>query len=251
MKYHISRGGQQFGPYSLEDLKKYLAQGNVLPTDLAWAEGMAGWVPVSQVAGPPQPAAPAAPAPPAAFQAPTPAPMPAFQPAAPAFQAPVSAGYSQAGSAAYPAPPAMQWVLVVVLAIVTCGLFPLIWLFIQAGFVKKIDRECKAMPMLIAGLIAVPVILLVQTLVTAALIHSGGREMMMIVPFLSMFVGFLPSIFFLIGIFRMRKSLVDHYTRVEPINLRLSGAMTFFCNVYYFQYHMARIANWKKTGVLA
>jgi hypothetical protein len=241
MKYHISRGGQQFGPYELEDLKKYLAQGNVLPTDLAWAEGMAGWVPVSQVLGPAQPAAPAAPA---AFQVPTPAPMPAFQ-------APASAGYSQAGSAAYPAPPSLNWALVLVLAVVTCGVFPLIWMFIQASFVKKIDRECKAIPMFIVGLIVIPVVFLVQALAIAAMVRSAGHEAMMLVQLMSIFVCLIPSIFFLIGIFQIRKSLVRHYTTVEPINLQLSGAMTFFFNIYYFQYHLTRIANWKQTGVLA
>ena len=47
--YMIGRAGEQFGPYSAEDLRAYLASGQVLPDDLAWAEGMAGWVPVSQI----------------------------------------------------------------------------------------------------------------------------------------------------------------------------------------------------------
>ena len=36
---------------------------------------------------------------------------------------------------------------------------------------------------------------------------------------------------------------------VEPINLRLNGVMVFFFNVFYFQYHFARIRKWKTTGV--
>src|SRR5437773_2138987 len=69
MKYYVSRGGQQYGPYSLPDLQRYVASGNILPTDLACGEGGAQWVPVSQVLGnmgvqatPPQqaPAQPAA-----------------------------------------------------------------------------------------------------------------------------------------------------------------------------------------------
>jgi len=50
--------------------------------------------------------------------------------------------------------------------------------------------------------------------------------------------------------FSMRNSLVNYYNTVEPIGLRLSGVMTFFFNVYYFQYHFTRIAEWKTTGVL-
>lgn len=51
MNYYISRGGQQYGPYSLDDLKNMSAQGRVDANDLAWAEGMASWTAVSQVLG--------------------------------------------------------------------------------------------------------------------------------------------------------------------------------------------------------
>ena len=61
----------------------------------------------------------------------------------------------------------------------------------------------------------------------------------------------LPSIFAIIGVFGMRRSLVNYYNTVEPIGLKLSGVMTFFFAIFYFQYHFNRIANWKQTGVLA
>lgn len=49
MMIHILRDDQQFGPYTIEDLNSYLAQGSILPTDQAWYEGAAGWMPVDQV----------------------------------------------------------------------------------------------------------------------------------------------------------------------------------------------------------
>ncbi len=51
MLYHVTRNGQNYGPYTLEDLQRYVASGNVLPTDLAKSDEMAEWVPVSQVLG--------------------------------------------------------------------------------------------------------------------------------------------------------------------------------------------------------
>jgi hypothetical protein len=45
--------------------------------------------------------------------------------------------------------------------------------------------------------------------------------------------------------------MLNYYNSVEPINLQLSGAMTFFFGIFYLQYHMSRIARWKRTGVLA
>jgi hypothetical protein len=55
----------------------------------------------------------------------------------------------------------------------------------------------------------------------------------------------------IIAVFKARSLLVEYYNTVEPINLRLSGAMTFFFNIYYFQYHFTRIAEWKRTGMIA
>ena len=51
--------------------------------------------------------------------------------------------------------------------------------------------------------------------------------------------------------FQMKSDLEDYYNSTEPINLQLSGVMIFFFDVYYFQHHLSRIAQWKKTGVLS
>ena len=60
MMIHVMRDGQQFGPYTLEDLNAYLAQGTLLPTDQAWWEGAPAWVPMDQVPGVQLPGMPAA-----------------------------------------------------------------------------------------------------------------------------------------------------------------------------------------------
>jgi hypothetical protein len=44
---HISKDGQQFGPYSVEQINKMLAQQQVALTDNAWMEGMQGWDPLN------------------------------------------------------------------------------------------------------------------------------------------------------------------------------------------------------------
>lgn len=51
MQITIDRQGQQFGPYTMDEVKQYLAEGTLLPTDLAWHDGLAGWVPLSELAG--------------------------------------------------------------------------------------------------------------------------------------------------------------------------------------------------------
>ena len=56
---HVMRDGQQFGPYTIEDINAYLAQGTLLPTDQAWYEGAANWMPITDVPGVVNDAAPA------------------------------------------------------------------------------------------------------------------------------------------------------------------------------------------------
>ena len=51
MLIHISRDGEQFGPYTLEDANAYLAQGSLFPTDQAWYEGTVDWMPITEVPG--------------------------------------------------------------------------------------------------------------------------------------------------------------------------------------------------------
>ena len=48
---HILRDGQQFGPYSLEEINAFLADGSLLPSDRAWYEGAPEWIPLTEVPG--------------------------------------------------------------------------------------------------------------------------------------------------------------------------------------------------------
>jgi hypothetical protein len=255
MQYHISRDGKSYGPYAQPDLQRMLSQGQVLPTDLCWTEGMAGWLPISQVL------TPAAPAPAPAPAAPAPAPAPAPQPQAysppqpqPQFQQPYSQPQAQQPRPAYtpqpqyqqPAmamgqaglmPPSMHWALVLVLSLVTCGIFGIAWMFIQAGFVKKIDPQSKAMQMFL-GYIAL--------ILLATVFLRGSLAALTILPLVQL----AAMVIFWIGAFGMRKSLTTYYNTVENCGLRLGPIMTFFFSVLYFQYHLTRIANWKRTGQL-
>src|SRR2546427_8512437 len=95
MNYFIKRDDKEYGPYSLADLQKYVASGNVLLTDLCRSEGLTDWVPVSQVIGNiPVPAA-----------APQPAAGTDYRPPA-AHRCP--AGYATPAAPPYPPPPAQH-----------------------------------------------------------------------------------------------------------------------------------------------
>ena len=44
MHLYISRNGEQNGPYTLEEVQGYLVKGVLMPDDLAWHEGLEGWI---------------------------------------------------------------------------------------------------------------------------------------------------------------------------------------------------------------
>ncbi|HSI85464.1 MAG TPA: hypothetical protein VK970_16905, partial [Candidatus Methylacidiphilales bacterium] len=52
------------------------------------------------------------------------------------------------------------------------------------------------------------------------------------------------------ALFLTRKTLLHYYNVVEPIKLKLSFILTFLLSTLYLQYHLSRIARWKKTGVI-
>ena len=61
MKIAIDRNGQQFGPYTVEEVNAYLLSGNIVGSDMACPQGGSQWVPVSSIEGvvlPPPPPPP-------------------------------------------------------------------------------------------------------------------------------------------------------------------------------------------------
>ena len=228
MNYFIKRELNEYGPYSLADLQKYVASGNILLTDLCRSEGLTDWVPVSQVIGNiPVPAA-----------APQPAPGTVYGGSAPGYGAP--AGYAAPVVSQYPPPPSLHWGILVLLGVLTCGLFGWVWAFVQAAWVKKVDPESKAL--LYYG-ISVGLLVL--------MFGAGFAEGMAGRPGAANGGIFLicriaGGIMWVVAAFNMRSSIEDHYDSKEPIGLSLNGVMTFFFSIYYFQYHFTRINEMKQ-----
>ena len=152
-----------------------------------------------------------------------------------------------AASGAWPSPPEMQWWLVILIGGVTCGLFIFYWYYRQVVFVKKLDPQSKAMKMILGGLGLMFGGLFIASILGAIL----GDSMAIIAGLLGMVSNLGSTILVILGVFNMRTSIERHYNTVENIGLKLSPVMTFFFNIYYFQYHFSRIAEWKKTGRLA
>lgn len=51
MQIYITRDGTQEGPFSFEQVRARVTDGSLTPTDLAWYEGCAEWIPLSRIPG--------------------------------------------------------------------------------------------------------------------------------------------------------------------------------------------------------
>jgi len=213
MNYFVKRGEQQYGPYTLAELQLFTQQGHIAPTDLARSEAMEEWMPASQIIG------------------------------NISMPAPVGAGFGAIAQGASPVPmmtanvpPNLHWGIVLGLSIVTCTLFGVVWMFVEAAYVRKLRKESNAL--LYLALYALTI--------AGPFLQFVSRDLAQVVPFLNI-IGW---VFYLSAAFSMKSSLEDYYNSEENIGLNLSGVMTFFFAVYYFQYHFNRINDWKRTGVL-
>lgn len=196
MNYFVKRGDQEYGPYTLVVLQQYVSQGNISKDDMARSEAMSDWVPVSSILGNITVSA-----------------------------ATGSTGFGVTGPMPVerPLPPNLHWGIVVVLSLVTFGIFWIIWAFVQAAWVRKVVPKSKVLFYLIAYLGA------------AIVAATFGKSL--VNPILRL-VG---VVFWLIAIFSMRSEIEDYVSTLNPAGLSLSGVMTFFFNVAYFQYHMPEI----------
>jgi hypothetical protein len=216
MKYLVKRGEEQFGPYSLADIQQYVQSGNISFGDLAQSEGMSEWVPVSQVIG-------NIPIPVTSYGA---AVGPAMDPAVDLV----------------PLPPNLHWAVLLILDIVTRQLFNLIWVLVQANWARKLIKNNKPLVLVAmypAGIIAG---------IAAEVVGLGGNSDAVAIAAGICIIGGV--IAYMIGIFSIRSAMEEYYNSTENIGLSLSGVMTFFFSAVYLQYHINRIARWKKTGEL-
>jgi hypothetical protein len=225
MKYFLKRGEEKYGPYSLAELQKYVQTGNIAMTDVAQSEGMTEWAPISQVIGNVQ---------------------------VPVTAAPAGTVYGGPGSPSpaveqVPLPPNLHWALVLVINlsgsfIPFSFLFNMVWSLVLANWARKLDGDNNTLvfvAMYPAGIIA--------GVLAEVVAGFAGNEFGRGIGVVLLLGG---VIFYLVGIFKIKAAMESYYTFNENIGLSLSGVMTFFFSTVYLQFHVNRIARWKKTGVL-
>jgi hypothetical protein len=223
MTYQVSRNGQMYGPYTLEDLQRYVASGNILPTDMAKSEEMPDWLPVAQILG-------------------TAGTTGATETAAiptPAYAAP----YPQPSGVAYPDPPNLHWGLELLLGFFTCGLFVVVWNLIIAAWANRIQPASKALMFYIAATVLIVLNLGSSWSVIISLSHHVHPHHSV----LGNLISLAAWVVRLIARFTLRDTLEQHFNGPEPLGLRLNAVMTFFFGGIYFQYKLNEINEMKQA----
>ena len=221
MPYQVSRNGQTYGPYTFEDLQRYVASGNIASTDLAKSEEMPDWLPISQILNMPAPNAIAG------------------QPYPPSMSYPASA-------TPYPDPPNVPWVFDLILWFLTCSFFNKVYVLVQAAWLQKIQPTGKGLMLyIIATVVAVINLFASFSLVAVIMAHPG------VMPPRNPLTSLIGLVYICVVVgarFAMRSALEEHYNVAEPIGLRLDPVMTFFFGGIYFQYHFNRINEMKRAA---
>jgi hypothetical protein len=243
MMYYVARDGQQYGPYSADTVRQYLAAGSLLASDMAREESGQSWLPLGQYFPPVAVVAPVAPQ----------------YTSGPAYGGPA---YGQAGHGAQGVqplgamvgqpivPPDLHWALVLLLSMT--GVFTFVWALIQASYARKIDPGSKATVYYVLWLVGSIVNFLLYVGLIVQIINNNGQpdDSSNALGAIIFLLGVGSAVFFVLGSFSISTSMQRYYNSREPIQLRLNGVMVFFFSILYLQYHMSRIAAWKKTGYL-
>jgi len=214
-QYRIARDGQTFGPYTEDEVRQYLASGNLVEGDLACLDGMNKWQPLIKL-------------------------LPKKKKEKP----PKKSLLDPAGlRASIPSPPDMPWVMAAALAFFTSFTFLVAWDVVEAAWLYRVEKRSRA--------IWYYALAALFFLLNARAFYTKIKHIDIFGPFsyathaTYLTLGLVVMIF--IARFSMRASLLQHFNTTEPIGLRLSWFWTLIFGGLYFQFHFNRINELKRS----
>ena len=210
MHYQVTRNGQMYGPYTFEDLQRYVASGHILKSDLAKSDEMAEWVPVAQILNT------------AGVGSPGYAAVPAYA---------AASVYPGAPGGSYPDPPNLNWALELLLGFLTCGLFVVVWNLVLAAWGKRLQPASNALTFYIIATALIVLNFGGSYGNFIAVMHHGHPHRSI----LGGLIGIATWVMRLIARFTLRDTLEQHFNGPERLGLRLGAVMTFFFGGIYFQ----------------
>lgn len=135
---------------------------------------------------------------------------------------------------AFPAPPRLHWGWVLVLSIVTFGIFGVLWMVVVGWWVRKVTHCAAAFWWPLAYTLVLPVAVLLGVAgVVAARMGADPIAVQTYTAAASDVMRLASVVLYFVAAFGLRQEL-----EAAPIDIPLSGVMTFFFAPYYFQYHL-------------
>jgi hypothetical protein len=117
-----------------------------------------------------------------------------------------------------------------------------VWIYVQAIWLKRAEPESKAIYWYVASDVfriatAISQIALPQVL-------SNHEILLSLVELTTFALSFY-------AIFKFKWEMEYHFNKTDPTFLKLGGVMTFFFNVFYFQYYFHEIYRYKQQEPLS
>lgn len=233
----IGQNGKRSGPHTETVVRQWLAAGKLAHEALAWREGMPDWVRLDTLFSA------AASYPPLSVPAPDDRSATGTEPTdSPSSRIGEATNDTDKDRAALPMPPSLPWGLLLLFTLLSFGIFGIIWPFIQASWIRKIDKQSKARPLLAAAFVTYLVgyfvfVVGISTRATGGAVLAGVGCLLL----LNYWVLFLVAYFSMAG--SVRRILAAHGLPVV-----IGGATLFFFNTLYLQGQLRWIARWKISG---
>ena len=134
----------------------------------------------------------------------------------------------------FPAPPRLHWGWVFVLCVLTLGLFGNVWMVVVGWWIKKVTRSAGAFWWSLAYVLVVPCAFLLGVVgVVAARMGADPTGLYVFTATASDVMRLAAFVLYLVAAFGIK-----HMLEAAPIDIPLSGVMTFFFAPIYFQYHL-------------
>ncbi len=219
MSFYLMRNGQQLGPYPEERVREYVAQGSMKLTDLARTDAQTTWQPLNALLS-----------------------TPLFPNATGYAAMPYPSGAGAPVNFPPDSPPSLHWALVLLLSMVSGGIFAYVWVFIQANWVKKLNGSGR--PTLLFVLWLAGAIVGYALLLSAMAAGDAGAGLAMLGSLL--IVG--SAVIFYVAIFQLRRTLIDFYQSAPPVGLRISALWTFLFSILCLQNALSSVAVYRQIG---
>jgi hypothetical protein len=114
------------------------------------------------------------------------------------------------------------------------GIFGMVWLLVQANWVKKVTRNARPFAWCLAHLLTLATLYLLAF--TVGIVGGMTHQANLVQPVIALVIPLFQIallVVYIVASFSLKGAL-----EAEPIDIPLGGIMTFFFAPIYFQYHL-------------